>query len=113
MAFDSLGIMSEISLYVIFGLVGIPVLVFIVRNYKDIEFIDSSKGQSSTRPPIPYAVRRRVLLRDGGRCQHCGSYKDPQIDHIIPWSRGGTHDASNLQVLCGPCNRRKGNRYVG
>lgn len=52
--------------------------------------------------------RREVLDRDGHICAACGSINDLQIDHIIPVSRGGSDDMSNLQILCGPCNRSKG-----
>lgn len=47
------------------------------------------------------------------RCSHCGKKyrkKDIDIDHIVPKSRGGTNDLSNLQALCRYCNRSKGNR---
>lgn len=59
------------------------------------------------RKEIPRSVRAAVLLRDGGRCKRCGSMDDIQLDHIVPWSRGGLDVAGNLQCLCGPCNRTK------
>jgi hypothetical protein len=55
------------------------------------------------------------------RCAHCGKWcgrpgKDNinippddkvEIDHIIPWSRGGSDNLTNLQALCKKCNRNK------
>jgi 5-methylcytosine-specific restriction endonuclease McrA len=39
---------------------------------------------------------------------------DLQYDHIIPYSLGSSSDdVDNIQLLCGRCNRRKSNRYVG
>jgi HNH endonuclease len=108
-----IGMAYKPALILSVGLVVVPIVYLFVRNFENIEFITTPEKRSRLRPPIPLAVRQRVLLRDGGRCRHCGSYKEPQIDHIIPYSRGGSDEVSNLQVLCGPCNRRKGNRYVG
>jgi 5-methylcytosine-specific restriction endonuclease McrA len=48
-----------------------------------------------------------VMQRDGGACVLCGNSSDIQFDHKIPWSRGGTATINNIQLLCGPCNRRK------
>ncbi len=59
---------------------------------------------------IPSEVRREVWHRDGGQCVRCHSEEDLQYDHIIAWSRGGGNSPSNLELLCGRCNRAKSNR---
>jgi hypothetical protein len=60
---------------------------------------------------IPQDVKIAVTLRDGGRCRICGSTKDLQYDHIIPYSKGGrSDDANNIQLLCGYHNRLKSDR---
>jgi hypothetical protein len=62
------------------------------------------------RRKIPTDVRELVLARDGHACHHCASRENLTLDHIVPWSMGGTDDESNLQTLCQPCNSRKGAR---
>lgn len=59
------------------------------------------------RTGIPADVRAFVFRRDGGACQDCGSQQELQFDHVIPVSLGGASTAENVQLLCGPCNRRK------
>lgn len=43
------------------------------------------------------------------RCFYC-TEPATQIDHIVPVSRGGTHDLVNLVPACKPCNCRKGTK---
>jgi 5-methylcytosine-specific restriction endonuclease McrA len=48
--------------------------------------------------------------------KHLGIYPDRQVkailevEHIVPVSRGGTNDPSNLTVACRRCNRKKGTK---
>ncbi len=57
-----------------------------------------------------YELTPMVFERDPNECKFCGSKDSLEIDHIIPLSRGGTNELSNLQILCRTCNRKKGAR---
>jgi len=62
---------------------------------------------------VPGSLRYEVLKRAKGKCELCGvdrKIKSLDVDHIIPRSKGGANDISNLQALCFTCNRAKGNR---
>lgn len=62
------------------------------------------------RAKIPAAVRAAVYERDGWCCLHCGTKEGLTLDHIVPWSLGGSDDVGNLQTLCQRCNSSKGAR---
>ncbi len=70
----------------------------------------SSASKRPRREAIPRAVQRDVWRRDEGRCVECSSKERLCFDHIIPYSRGGSSTARNLQLLCERCNLSKGNR---
>jgi hypothetical protein len=70
---------------------------------------DAERGR---RERLPDEVRAAVWRRDEGRCVRCGSDADLQFDHVIPFSRGGNNSTENIQILCGPCNRAKGDSIV-
>ncbi len=64
------------------------------------------------RERLPDEVRIAVWRRDYGRCVRCGSDAELQFDHVIPFARGGSNAVENIQILCGPCNRTKGDSIV-
>lgn len=45
-------------------------------------------------------------------CKHHYNFKDFEVDHIVASGIGGFNDDSNLQLLCGNCNRKKGTRTM-
>jgi len=53
-------------------------------------------------------LRKYVENRDGKKCQFCGCGDNLTLDHIIPVAKNGTAEASNLRLLCQPCNNKKG-----
>jgi 5-methylcytosine-specific restriction endonuclease McrA len=71
---------------------------------------------------VPRRFRRQVtntflFARDRYRCQYCartGAELKPREsltrDHLIPISRGGSNEWTNVVTACSPCNARKGNR---
>jgi hypothetical protein len=78
------------------------------------------KSASPRSRHIPVGVRDQVHARDGGRCSYiapngvrCQSRHALQIDHIRPYAAGGTHDASNLRLLCRAHNRLAAEHTLG
>ena len=71
--------------------------------------------RQKTRSYLKPSLRFKILHRDQYRCQTCGATAangaELHIDHILPVSKGGTNDESNLRVLCSECNIGRGNRY--
>ena len=80
---------------------------------------------SSVRPPkrtdrsdAPLRSSNVKVLRyedQNGACKGCERALDIdllEIDHITPRSKGGQDIDRNIQLLCGPCNRIKGNRSM-
>lgn len=55
--------------------------------------------------------KQTAYEKQGGVCPLCKqkfSLSKMEGDHIVPWRKGGRTVPKNLQMLCRPCNRRKG-----
>jgi hypothetical protein len=59
---------------------------------------------------VPDKLAAQVFSRDGDKCVDCGSTEKLELDHVLPISRGGKSELSNLAVRCRSCNRRKRSR---
>lgn len=80
----------------------------------------SSECRRRDKPrPVRASTRREVLERDGWVCQLCSEPIDREahylddwsatVDHIVPQSKGGTHEPENLRACHRWCNAVRGN----
>ncbi|MDR0789677.1 MAG: HNH endonuclease [Bacteroidales bacterium] len=61
------------------------------------------------------SVKERLYKEQNGICNGCGTQfevRNMEIDHIIPKSKGGGDYYENYQLLCGSCNKIKGDRTM-
>lgn len=72
----------------------------------DIEITDIVDVKNKKR------VKEKLGKQYGKVCNACGMshYENLEIDHVVPKSKGGQDTYSNYQLLCGNCNRTKGDR---
>lgn len=65
---------------------------------------------AKSRKPISKRVRFEVLRAHNFACLYCGTpsgVSQIEIDHVIPYSLGGTDDPWNLAPACVDCNAGK------
>ena len=63
--------------------------------------------------PIPRDIKHVLYGKQEGNCLGCDwhfPFHALTIDHIVAISVGGPDVAENMQLLCGSCNSKKGNR---
>lgn len=70
---------------------------------------ERSKHADVERPFTPADIRN-LYDRQTSRCAACQKKGRLELDHILAIARGGTSHRSNMQLLCGPCNRSKGSK---
>jgi len=60
-----------------------------------------------SRPAIPMAIKRKILMEAGHRCAIPTCKKTPvELAHIVPWSTVKEHTFENLIALCPTCHTR-------
>ena len=103
---------------------GLELLVQVLRKKK---LAATSKPQPARETSmnangryVPRAVVREVVARDGGQCafvgpdgRHCTARSNLQLDHVIPFARGGRTTVENLRQLCAAHNQHEAERVFG
>jgi hypothetical protein len=109
--------LRRVAVYIVCVVVGIAVIPSHGYSTQDAAifsiFVGTTVAFAFVRPPkadrrIPTKMRRAVIARDLK-----GEAFDPKlhdIDHIVPFSKGGDHSKENLRVMARSENRRRGAR---
>lgn len=105
-------------------------LSYIATNFEDTDALRSSLfrfiseiaqegvtlNQTYSARSFPIDVRQEIVLRDHFTCTYCNRTGeidgDPDgelwnIDHIVPWSKGGSTSVDNGVLSCKKCNSDK------
>jgi len=75
------------------------------------------KRYVKVRPKVKFS-RKNLYMRDNFTCQYCGVHanklkyrvQDINLDHVLPRSRGGKTEWTNIVTACIDCNSKKANR---
>ena len=79
-------------------------LMEVPRRYKVVRTSENEDREGISR--------LLVLRRDNYSCVLCGNQGRLEVDHIEPWSAGGSDDLENLRTLCHKCNQDRSNFAV-
>lgn len=86
-----------------------------ILNCYNVTGLDSRRFFSKEDKQILYKKLADGKIKGRKQCPSCNkdfSFDQFEIDHIIPWSKGGQTTLENAQLLCKHCNDKKGNRLL-
>ena len=77
------------------------------------QLIENIIGNTDTSQRLYSKATKEELWHEGYICPYCNqqilSIDDAEVDHIIPYSKGGDTVIENAQLLHRHCNREKNN----
>ena len=103
-------IVPTITIIVAIAIITFFLLVFFIYGSQEGESSQFARTPKPNNRHIPASIREKIWNRDAGRCVICGSTVDIEYDHMIPFSRGGSHSVNNIRILCKKCNRSRSNK---
>ena len=88
------------------------------ENYREIflyrknrswmrSYIRRRRARRATPFPLSNKQRRERIVLFENKCAYCGNTEKVTIDHVVPLSRGGLDNASNVVPACVRCNSSK------
>ena len=96
------------------------------KKYSNLQHASESHKERAERFGVAYEPVNslHVFQRDKWHCRLCGIHtpkrlrgkhlaQSPELDHIVPMSRGGPHTYDNTQGVCRSCNAGKSDRTKG
>ena len=82
--------------------------------FKDFTATDQIPKRTDLKEVQPSeSIKQRLYKVQNEKCNACGEdfeIRHLEIDHVVPKSKGGGDYYENFQLLCGNCNRVKGDR---
>lgn len=103
-------------------------LCFEMARLSDSEFVEKFEAVLSGRKDADWCVGKEyyqfdkrmlsqknkniVLKMYGNVCLRCGAREKLEVDHVIPYSKGGDTSIENSQVLCRSCNSWKRDKHI-
>lgn len=94
---------------------------FILGGSTDTKLLDLRVFDEVTKRAVYSKQTKEATEKGISNCSHCAighsankskiwAFKDMDADHVTAWSKGGSTDVSNCEMLCKTHNRAKGNR---